>query len=150
MKVSRKLQAALDQVLEPGEDVVGVSFAEVKEGSAAKRLAKDLGVSLVASAAASVVGLNVMRGTMPPLVWVVVTRERMLMLARPDGPRSAGDLVFDIPVEQVALRLETAALKAHVVVSDAASGDDVMRLHFGMRKGDASRIAEAGGSLKPA
>jgi hypothetical protein len=142
MAVGSKLQRALEEILEPGETVVSSTFAELKQGGGATRLAKDFGVSLVASAAISATGFGVMRHTMPALVWLVATDKRLLMLERPDGRNSIGELVFNVPLNALTLK-DTSGLRGEIVVDDSATGDNLVRLNFGLRKGAAREIAAA-------
>lgn len=140
--VGRKLQGALNDVLEQGEGVAFASFAQVKQGSGAKRLAKDLAVSMVASAALSATGFGLMRNTTPRLIWIVVTQGRVLMFERPNGHNSVGELVLACPLHALTLTLK-AGLRSEIVVDDAGSGDTLVRLNFGLRKNGALRIAAA-------
>jgi hypothetical protein len=142
MLANRKLDKALKHVLQPGETQLIRTFAEVKQGSGTKRLAKDLGVSLIASAALSATGFAVMRNTMPVLIWVVVTPRRLLMLERPSGRGSIGELVFDAPL--TALRVtDQAGMRTAVLIDDAASGENLVCLNFGLRKKDGLGVAAA-------
>lgn len=95
MAINSRLQVALAGILPEGEKVLASSFGQVKSGSGAKRLAKDMGVSLAISAALTATGFGVMRNTMPAQVWLVLTPKRLLMFEKPDGHRSLGELVFD-------------------------------------------------------
>ena len=45
-KVSKKLQRALDEILAPEERPRAINFGALKRGDGAKRMAKDVGVSV--------------------------------------------------------------------------------------------------------
>ena len=139
MAVNGKLRDALAIVLQDDETVVESTFAQLKQGNSAKRLAKDMGVSLAISAALTATGFGVMRNTMPPQVWVVVTPKRLLMFEKPDGHRSLGPLVFDARLDAVTVT-DASQVFGTVVLTDAGSGDNIARLNFGARRSAARRV----------
>lgn len=132
-KVSKKLQRALDEILAPGEDPRAINLGALKRGDGAKRMAKDVGVSLGMSLVTSAFGFSVMRNTTPPIVWVVVTEGRFLMLARPDGSNSCGELVFDAPVDALSINGQFGVF-GELQIDEADSGANLARLSFGLRK----------------
>jgi hypothetical protein len=142
--MNSKLRQEVDGILQPGEGVLHSTFAQLKQGNAAKRLTKDVGVSLALTAATSVVGFGVMRNTVPPQVWVVNTDRRLLMYDKPDGHRSLGPLVFDAAYDELIFDDGTKLFGA-VLIGDASNGQEVARLNLGLRRSAARRVVTCAG-----
>ena len=145
MSKAEKARDRITPTLEPGESIGALVTAQAKTGSTAKRIGKDVAFSAAASVALGALGAGVMRTTVPPQVWVVVTDRRVLLFE--DGRNNVrspvvGDLVFDAPRSAVAVS-HNDGLFNEVVVADAETGDVAVRLNFGMRKKDAAAVAEA-------
>jgi hypothetical protein len=130
----------LEGILEPQEQVATSSFAQLKQAGDSKRMAMGMGVTLVKQVALGTTGFAAMRQTMPALVWVVVTQNRLLMFERPDGRNSIGELVFNAPLAALKIT-DNSGLRGDLAIDDSASGDNLVRLNFGLRKGAAREIA---------
>ena len=132
-------RSEIGAVLDGDEMVRGIETALLK-GGAAKRMAKDVAVSAAASVALGAVGLSATRSSAPPQVWVIVT-DRRIMLFRDTRERRqpVGDMVIDVPRNEVALTTRSAVWTEFGVV-DAMSGDPVFRLNFGVRRKAAAAI----------
>lgn len=142
MAVGRKLQRALDGILEPDEQVTSSTFAQLKQAGDAKRTATGMGVTFVAQVALGTTGFAAMRSTMPALVWLVTTNHRLLMFERPDGRNSIGELVFNAPLSVLRIT-DTSGLRGELEIDDASSGEKLVRLNLGLRKGAARETAGA-------
>ena len=139
-KARAEVEAALDQ----DERLQAFETALLK-GGVAKRVAKDLAVSVAASAALSAIGLRAMQTSAPPQVWVAVTDRRIILFQDTRQRRQpVGHLVIDVPREEVAVTGKSGVW-SEVAVVDAGSGDPVFRLNFGVRKKDAATVLNAAG-----
>lgn len=142
MSARTKLDTALRDVLGQDEETRVATFAQLKQGSGLKRIVKDFGVSLVASAATSVVGLSVMRNTMPSLVWLAVTDVRLVLLERPSTGSRVGEIVFQAPLSAVRA-IDTSGLRGSLELVDAEQGDTIAFFNFGLRKGAVREVCAA-------
>jgi hypothetical protein len=107
----------------------------------AKNLVRGTATALVTTAATGGAGFFVMK--LPPAVWVVVTSERLLLIARTNA--GLGDTVFDAPLEVLTGTLKSRLLN-EVTISDADDGVSLLRLNLGVKKGPATRIVAATGN----
>jgi hypothetical protein len=135
----RNLDKAIAGVLGAYEAPRVVTFAQLKQGSGLKRIVKDFGVSLVASAVTSAVGLAVFRNTLPALVWVVVTGERLLLIERPATGSRVGDIVFQAPLSAIEA-VDRSGLRGAVELHDTEHGDTIALMNFGLRRGAAREV----------
>jgi hypothetical protein len=145
MSAKRKLNERLSATLAPGESVVLTTVAQLK-GGAKKRLARNLvrgtAMTLVTTAATGgAAGFFVTK--LPPAVWVVVTSERLLLIARTNS--GLGDTVFDAPLGALTGTLKSRLLN-EVTISDAEDGVSLLRLNLGVKKGPATGIVAAIGN----
>lgn len=116
-----------------------VTFAQLRQGSGLGRIVKDFGVSLMASAVTSAVGLTVFRNTLPALVWVVIAGERLLLIERPAGGSRVGGVVFHAPLSAVTA-VDRSGLRGAVELVDAQHGDVIALFNFGLRKSAAQKV----------
>lgn len=142
MGARTNVDKVLVDVLGQDEEARLVTFAQVKQGSGVTRIVKDFGVSLVASAATSVVGLSVMRNTMPALVWVAVTDEQLLLIERPASGSRVGEIVLQSPLSAVRA-IDRSGLRGALELVDAEYGDAIAFFNFGLRKGAAREVLAA-------
>jgi hypothetical protein len=142
MGARSNLDKVLAEVLRKDEERRVVTFAQLKQGSGLKRIVKDFGVSLVASAATSAVGLSVMRNTMPALVWVVITDGRLLLIERPATGSRVGEIVFQASPSAVRA-IDQSRLRGRLELADAEHGDTIAVFNFGLRKGAAREVLAA-------
>lgn len=142
MGARTNLDKVLADVLGQDEEGRVVTFAQLKQGSGLKRIVKDFGVSLVASAATSVVGLSVMRNTMPALVWVAVTDRQLLLIERPATGSRVGEIVLQAPLSAVKA-IDRSGLRGAFELVDAEHGDTIAFFNFGLRKGAAREVLAA-------
>ena len=142
MGARSNLDKVLADVLGEHEEPRVVTFAQLKQGSGLKRIVKDFGVSLIASAATSAVGLSVMRNTMPALVWVAVTDERLLLVERPGTGSRVGAVVFQASLTAVSV-IDRSGLRGALELVDAEHGDTIALFNFGLRKGAAREVLAA-------
>lgn len=140
MSARTRLDKVLADVLREGEKPRVVTFAGLKQGSGVKRIVKDFGVSLVASAATSVVGLSVMRNTMPPLVWVAVTDSQLLLIERPPTGARVGEIVLQAPLSAVRAVDTSSLIRGSLELVDVEQGDTIASFDFGLRKGAAREV----------
>jgi hypothetical protein len=145
MPANRKLNERLSATLVPGESVVLTVVAQLK-GGAKKRLAKNMirgaATTLVTTVATGgAAGFSVVK--LPPAVWVVVTSERLLLIARTNA--GLGETVFDAPLGALTGTLKSRLLN-EVTIADAEDGVSLLRLNLGVKKRPATRIVAATGN----
>jgi hypothetical protein len=62
------------------------------------------------------------------------------LFERPDGRNSIGELVFNAPLAALTIT-DKSGLRGELAIDDSTSGDNLVRLNFGLRKGAAREIA---------
>ena len=140
-----KERAQITSALDPNETIAAISPAQAKPAGSPKRAAKDGDAkSEECAVLAPVTGLGAVRVSFPPHVWVVVTNKRLLLFrdGRHRGRPLVGDLVFEAATTELSVRLKGRLLR-HVVVSDASSGEPVVRLNVGTARAAATAVVEA-------
>lgn len=139
----RTLDAAIDATVEGDESALASCRGQLKQGDAAKRLAKDVAVSAAMTALSSAIGIGLFQVTSAPAVWVVATSRRLLVFERdPDLGKKAGDLIVAFELTDLTLDLRSGVL-TEIRVDDRATGANMLRLNCGANRSKARELVAA-------
>ena len=133
----RTLEEALNETLAQGETALASEHGQFKRSGpkqVGKDLAKDVAVSAAVTAVTSAFGFGVGRYTTGGTVWIVVTESRMLLFEFLDSfGKKAGDLIAEFPLPDIVVTSKSKGL-AEIAVDDRATGENILRFNFGLRK----------------
>lgn len=133
--ITRKalVAAAPEHLLEPGEEILGVSHVQPK-GAGPRNAAKSVGASAVLGAASlalsgGMLGVGAVVSTEP--IWCLRTDRRFVLVRRAGFGPVTDRLLGDLPHDAVELRIRHRVLYTATFV-DRATGDVLLRANMGL------------------
>jgi hypothetical protein len=131
-------------ILQPGDEVLLATIAQVK-GGMKKELAKSTAQGIAAGLLVTAVSggaVGLLSVSIPPAVWLVVTKQRLLLINKDAVGKGLGAVVFDAPRAALAASLKSGLLN-EVTILDPQDGQSLLRINLGMKKGTAKEIVAA-------
>lgn len=133
--ITRKalVAAAPEHLLEPGEEILGVSHVQPK-GAGARNAAKSVGASAVLGAASlalsgGMLGVGAVVSTEP--IWCLRTDRRFVLVRRAGFGSVTDRLLGNLPHDAVELRIRRRVVWTATFV-DRATGDTLLRANMGL------------------